>query len=81
MSYQPLDAAADGRRPRAWPLAVALGFAGFYAGGHMVRPGDTVAIQGTEGRGGTIKPTSISDSGDDSTATGTTQAGAASSSG
>ena len=27
--------------------------------GHMVRPGDTVSIQGAEGRGNTIKPTSI----------------------
>ena len=29
-----------------------------------IRPGDSVAVQGTTGSGGAIKPTSISDSGD-----------------
>lgn len=44
-----------------------------------VRPGDSVTVQGTQERGGTIKSSSISDAGDDSTAT-SGQTGAASSS-
>jgi hypothetical protein len=35
--------------------------------GHSVPPGDTVTIQGSQGSGGTIKPTAISDSGNTST--------------
>jgi hypothetical protein len=34
-----------------------------------VRPGDSVAVRGTEGSGGTIKSTSVTDSGGSSTAT------------
>jgi hypothetical protein len=34
-----------------------------------VRPGDSVAVEGTAGSGGVIKSTSVSDSGDNSTTT------------
>jgi hypothetical protein len=49
--------------------------------GHSIRPGDTVAIQGTQGSDGTIKSSSISDSGNTSTPTTTSQAGTSASSG
>jgi hypothetical protein len=49
--------------------------------GHSVRPGDTVAIQGTQGSDGAIKSSSISDSGNTSTTTTSSQTSAASSSG
>lgn len=40
--------------------------------GHSVRPGDTVTVQGTKGSGGTIKSSSIGDSGSTGTRTTTT---------
>jgi P pilus assembly chaperone PapD len=39
-----------------------------------VRPGDSVTVKGTAGSGGAVKSTSISDSGDNSTATTTSTA-------
>ena len=49
---------------------------------HTVRPGDTVTVQGTQGSGGTIKSSSISDSGNtDPATTSTSQAAAATGSG
>jgi hypothetical protein len=48
--------------------------------GHSIRPGDTVAIQGTQGGDGTIKSSSISDSGNTSTRTTTTSQGGTSTS-
>ncbi|MGO9498427.1 MAG: hypothetical protein ACLQA5_17235 [Solirubrobacteraceae bacterium] len=47
-----------------------------------VRPGDSVTIQGTQGSGGTITSTSVSDSGNNSTTTASSsQAAAATNSG
>jgi hypothetical protein len=49
---------------------------------HSVRPGDSVTIQGTQGSGGTITSTSVSDSGDNTTTTTSSgQAAAATNSG
>jgi hypothetical protein len=44
-------------------------------GSGSVRPGDSVAVQGTAGSDGTIKSTSITDSGGDSDATTSTASG------